>query len=53
MALAIFLIFYFVPPVLSLFVGPSFVMFGRVWLFNVMWVFFWPILILLIPWRCR
>ena len=51
MILATCLIFYYVPPIASLFVGQHFELFGRVWLFNICWVLFWPVLIWVIPWR--
>jgi hypothetical protein len=51
MTLAIFIFLYFAPPIFSLFVGPSYVLLGRAWLFNIAWVMFWPILLFLIPWR--
>jgi hypothetical protein len=51
MTLAICFFLYFAPPIASLFVGPSMAMFGRVWLFRIAWILFWPILLFLIPWR--
>jgi hypothetical protein len=45
---------YFAPPLGGMLVAPrSFAMFGRVWLFNLVALFFWPILMLFLPWRNR
>lgn len=44
---------YFVPPITGMLVRPRLAIYGRVWLFNLVSLFAWPILILLIPWRTR
>lgn len=49
MTLAICLGLYFLPPVGAMFVRPQMVICGRVWLFNLVSLFFWPILIWFIP----
>lgn len=40
---------YFVPPVVAMFVAPSYQIFGRVWLFNLVSLFAWPVFMLIIP----
>lgn len=40
---------YFLPPLAGIIFGPSMVIFNRVWLFNIVYILFWPILIWLIP----
>ncbi|WP_022722884.1 hypothetical protein [Rhodopseudomonas sp. B29] len=43
------LLLYFAPPVAAMFFAPSYQMFGRVWLFNLVSLFAWPVLALMIP----
>jgi hypothetical protein len=43
------LVLYFIPPLIGLAVGPSMELWGRVWLFNVVYMLFWPLLFLLLP----
>lgn len=45
----IFLAIYFAVPIGAMFTGPTFAIRGRVWLFNLVSLFFWPILVLFIP----
>jgi hypothetical protein len=49
----LFVTIYFAIPIGAMFTGPTFVLFGRVWLFNLVSLFFWPILMLFLPWRYR
>lgn len=44
---------YFAVPIGAMFTGPTFEIKGRVWLFNLVSLFFWPILMLFIPRTCR
>jgi hypothetical protein len=53
MTLAICLFLYFAPPIASMFITPQMAIHGRVWLFNLVWLFAWPILILFLPLRTR
>lgn len=48
---ALWFLLYFVPPIGAMFVKPQMCIHGRVWLFNLVSLFFWPILLLFIPWR--
>lgn len=45
----IFVALYFLPPIGAMFVGQSMGICNRVWLFNLVSLFFWPILIWFIP----
>ena len=47
------LVLYFAPPLLTLLIPQHFAMFGRVWLFNLCWIFFWPIILPFLPWNVR
>lgn len=42
---------YFVPPIVAMFIRPQCVIYGRVWLFNLVSLFFWPVLMFLMPLR--
>lgn len=53
MTLALFLFFYFVPPFVAMCTGETFAIYGRVWLFNLVMLFFWPVLIWFLPWSYR
>jgi hypothetical protein len=44
-------IIYFLPPIIAMFVAPQMEVFGRVWLFNLLSLFLWPVFLLLLPWR--
>jgi hypothetical protein len=44
---------YFLPPITGMFIQPRFALWGRVWLFNLVLLFAWPILMLFLPWRNR
>ncbi|WP_315731705.1 MULTISPECIES: hypothetical protein [unclassified Bradyrhizobium] len=44
-------LFYFVPPIGAMFIKPQCAIYNRVWLFNLVSLFFWPILMLMMPWR--
>jgi len=44
---------YFLPPLTAMLIRPRLAMYGRVWLFNLVFLFAWPILMLFIPWRTR
>ena len=43
------LFLYFLPPIGAMFFGPTMVICNRVWLFNLVSLFFWPILMFFIP----
>jgi hypothetical protein len=45
----IFVALYFLPPIGAMFVGPQMAIYNKVWLFNLVSLFFWPILIWFIP----
>ena len=45
----VFVVLYFVPPIGAMFVGPQMAIYNRVWLFNLVSLFFWPVLIWFIP----
>ena len=52
--IAFLLVLWLVPGFFSMFVGMQYQLFGRVWLFNLLWLPFWPIMIILIwPRRSR
>jgi hypothetical protein len=40
---------YFAPPIVAMFIRPRMAICGRVWLFNLVSLFAWPVLILIIP----
>jgi len=42
---------YFAPPIGAMFVKPQCQIYGRVWLFNLVSLFFWPILMCMMPLR--
>jgi hypothetical protein len=44
---------YFVPPITGMLIRPRLAVWGRVWLFNLVSLFAWPILMLFLPWRTR
>jgi hypothetical protein len=45
----IFVALYFLPPIGAMFIRPQMAIHNRVWLFNLVSLFFWPILMLFIP----
>lgn len=47
------LLLYFIPPILAMFIRPRCAIFGRVWLFNLVSLFLWPVLIFMIPIQTR
>lgn len=49
MALTIILFCYFAPPLFAMCVGETFALWGSVWLFNLVMLFFWPVLIWFLP----
>lgn len=53
MTLAACMVLYFAPPIISTFGTETMVLWNRVWLFNLAWIFFWPILIWFIMPRRR
>jgi hypothetical protein len=54
MTLAACLILYFAPPIVSCFGTETMVLYNRVWLFNLVWILFWPVMIFVIwPQRRR
>lgn len=42
---------YFVPPIGAMFIKPQCAIYGRIWLFNLVSLFFWPILMCMMPLR--
>lgn len=47
------LLLYFAPPLAGILFGQQMTMFGRVWLFNVVYLLFWPIFVLAMPLRSK
>jgi hypothetical protein len=45
----LFVALYFLPPIGAMVTGPTCVLLGRVWLFNLVSLFFWPVLMWFIP----